>query len=197
MNRSDKLRKLLVDTFDVEGLRRFVRFGPDGAVLASELPSGSASLAEMTAAAATLFERVRLVTDAAFWRHFMAERGRWAADIEVVRGLYVGTGVPAMPPLEAPDDLLDALVVAGYFRELARLFDVQRVVNLLRHVRVDASNFPPICTPTPRAWWESVVGELRRGAVSDPQGIARGLVRATLEEYPANPVLLRAGELVR
>lgn len=197
MNRSDEFRKLLASAFDVDELRRFVRFGPDGAMLASELPSGSVSLAELAVAVAMLFERVRLVTDAAFWRHFAAERERWAADIEVVRKLYVGAGAPAMPPLAAPEDLLDALVVGGFFREVARLFDVQRVMNLLRHVGVDASNFPPIGTPTPKAWWESVVGELRYGAVSDPQAVARALVLETLEHYPANPVLVRAGELVR
>lgn len=78
-NRSDELCKFLISTFDEGELRRFVRFGPDGASLAPELPGGIVSLTGLAAAAVELFERVHLVTDPAFWRRLAAERSRRVA----------------------------------------------------------------------------------------------------------------------
>ena len=196
-NRSHELRVLLLAVFDADELRRFVRFGPDGVTLAPELPGDIASQAKLVDAAVDLFERVRAVTDPAFWRRLAAARERWTADIERVRALYMAGGASAMPRLQVTEDLLDALQVSGFFREVARLFDVPRVVNLLRRVGIDASNFPTVCTPTPKAWWEFVAGELRRGAVGEPQVVVRDLVHAAREDYPANPVLARAAELTR
>ncbi|MFY0533564.1 hypothetical protein [Nannocystis pusilla] len=139
-NRADELRKLLVTSFSADEFRRFVRFGPDGETLAPELPSDIASLAQLAAAAVELFERVHLVTDPAFWRRLVKERERRAAEIERVRALYMTAGMPAMPPLQAPADLHDALGVIGFFRELARLFDVQRVMNMMHRAGLDPSN---------------------------------------------------------
>lgn len=62
-----------------------MRFGPDGTTLAPELPGGIASLAGLAAAAVELFERVHLVTDAAFWRRLTSERARRAEEIEAIR----------------------------------------------------------------------------------------------------------------
>lgn len=184
-SRSEQLRVLFVSAFDEEGLRRFVRFGPDGTTLAPELPGGIASLAGLAAAAVELFERVHLVTDASFWRRLATERSRRAEEIEAVRVLYMTSGVHAMPPLQTAEDLLDALAVIGFFRELARLFEVQRVVNLMRRVGLDAASFPEVGTPTRKAWWEFVAGEIRQGGGERAEqgrpgagpGGARGLPR--------------------
>ena len=82
------------------------------------------------------------------------------------------------------------------FRVLARLLDARRVENLLRRAGIDATGLPTVYTPTPRAWWEHVAEELRRGAVRAPEVAAKKLVLGALEEYPGNPTLLHAGELV-
>lgn len=197
LSRSDELRKLLLISFSADELRRFVRFGPDGVTLAPELPGNVASHAQLAAAAVELFERVHLVSDPAFWRRLVRERELRAAEVEEVRVLYMIAGAPAMPPLAVPEDLHDALQVIGFFRELARLFDGQRATNLMHRAALDPSSLPPVYTPTPKAWWEIVARELRQGATSEPLRSLCELVRAAREDYPANPVVVRAGELTR
>lgn len=195
-NRADELRRLLQACFSVEELRRFVRFSPDGDRIGPELPGGVVSLAELAAAAVGLLERVRLVTDPAFWTGFVRERGLWAAEIGAVQAMYFGAAATPMPAPQSFDEVLDALIASGVFRVFARLFDGRRVENLLRRAGVDVTGLPTVYTPTPRAWWEHLAEELRQGAVRAPEEVLRKLVLGALEEYPGNTTLLRARGLI-
>lgn len=182
--------------FSAEELRRFVRFSPEGDRIGPELPGDVVSLAELAAAAVGLLERVRLVADPAFWTGFVRERGRWAAEIGAVQAMYVGAEATRMPPPQSFDEVLDALIAGGVFRVFARLLDVRRVENLLRLAGIDATGLPTVYTPTPRAWWEHVAEELRRGAVRAPEEATRKLVLGALEEYPGNSTLLHGRGIV-
>lgn len=89
VGRSERFRQLLLDCFNEDTFRLFVRYVPNGEKLTPQLPGKSVSWMQLASDAVSLFEHTRLVNDPTFWQHLLVEREGWAADIEQVRDMYL------------------------------------------------------------------------------------------------------------
>jgi hypothetical protein len=95
-SREAALAELLMSLFDERGLRRFLRYGPDGAALYDELPSAPTEPAELAHQVVLCLIRRGLVNRSLFDR-LRAERSERAADIEAVAQRWSGHLQPSRP----------------------------------------------------------------------------------------------------
>jgi hypothetical protein len=99
------LANLLVESFIVDELIRFVRFGPDGQSLSEELPASSSSVAHFAAAIVDLHRRRGLI-DADFFARLKDLKPKRIAEIEEVERMWLsgpGSATPLTHRLQSAD----------------------------------------------------------------------------------------------
>jgi hypothetical protein len=95
-SREAALAELLMSLFDERGLRRFLRYGPDGAAIYDELPSAPTEPVDLAHQVVLCLIRRGLVNRSLFDR-LRAERSERAADIEAVAQRWSGHLQPSRP----------------------------------------------------------------------------------------------------
>ena len=103
--KEEALHQFLLYAFDVGEINRLIRFGPDGADLSAELPSGSSSPAHFVFAAVDLLRR-RGMIDAEFFERLKDSRPTRANEIQELERQWLsepGATSPITHRLESKD----------------------------------------------------------------------------------------------